>query len=117
MVAMMRRGEIWTANLNPNRGGEIGKVRPVVVLQDDRVTATRLPTVLTLPLTTQFRPVHAPLRVPVAARDRLERDCYVMIEHAHALDRSRFGEGPLATLTIDEMAAVETSLRAVMGML
>jgi mRNA interferase MazF len=55
--------------------------------------------------------------VPVAARDRLERDCYVMIEHAHALDRSRFGEGPLATLTADEMAAVEKSLRAVIGML
>lgn len=32
---MMRRGEIWTANLNPNKGGEIGKVRPVMILQDD----------------------------------------------------------------------------------
>jgi len=36
MVAMIRRGEIWVANLNPNKGGEIGKVRPVVVLQEDR---------------------------------------------------------------------------------
>jgi mRNA interferase MazF len=117
VVEMMRRGEIWTANLNPNKGGEIGKARPVVVLQDDRLTQTGLPTILTLPLTTQFRPVYAPLRVPVRARDRLERDCYVMIEHARALDRSRFGEGPLATLTAEEMAAVEKSLRAVMGML
>ncbi len=112
----MRRGEIWTANLNPNKGGEIGKVRPVVVLQEDRLIAGGLPTILSVPLTTQFRPIYAPLRVIVPARDRLLRDCYMMIEHLRALDRSRFGEGPLATLGTEEMAAVEKSLKAVMGM-
>jgi mRNA interferase MazF len=40
-----------------------------------------------------------------------------MIEHIRALDRSRFGEGPLATLTAEEMATVDKSLRGVMGML
>jgi mRNA interferase MazF len=33
------------------------------------------------------------------------------------LDRSRFGEGPLASLTQQEMLAVEKSLSAVLGML
>ena len=40
-----------------------------------------------------------------------------MIEHIRALDRSRFGTGPLTILTTEEMAAVEKSLLAVMGML
>jgi mRNA interferase MazF len=114
---MMRRGEIWTANLNPNKGGEIGKVRPVAILQDDGIIATGLATVLIAPLTGQFRPAFAPLRVRVAARNRLTQDCFVMVEHLRALDRSRFGEGPLATLTAEEMAAVEKSLRGVMGLL
>lgn len=104
---MMRRGEIWVANLNPNKGGEVGKIRPVVILQEDRVIAAGLPTVLIAPLTTQFRPALAPLRVRIAARDRLARDCFVMVEHLHACDRSRFSEGPLAILTTEEMAAVE----------
>jgi len=56
----MRRGEIWVANLNPDRGGEIGKARPVLILQEDSVTGTGLRTVLTAPLTTQFRPTFAP---------------------------------------------------------
>ena len=30
---MIRRGEIWTANLNPSRGREISKIRPVLILQ------------------------------------------------------------------------------------
>lgn len=114
---MMRRGEIWTANLNPNKGGEIGKVRPVIILQDDAMIASGLATVLVAPLTSQFRPVFAPLRIKVSARSRLIQDCFLMIEHIRALDRSRFGEGPLATLTAEEMAAVEKSLLGVMGLL
>jgi mRNA interferase MazF len=113
----MQRGEVWTAALNPNRGAEVGKTRPVLVLQEDRLTRAGLPTVLAAPLTTQFRPVLAPLRLRIAARDRLAIDSYVMVEHVRALDRSRFRDGPLTALTEEEMAAVEKSLRAVMGMM
>lgn len=112
----MRRGQIWVANLNPNKGGEVGKIRPVVILQEDRITEAGLSAVLAAPLTTQLRPAYEPLRVRIAARGRLLKDCHVMVEHLRALDRSRFGEGPLSTLTPEEMAAVEKSLKAVMGM-
>ena len=117
MVEVMRRGEIWVANLNPNRGGEIGKARPVVVLQEDSITGTGLRTVLIAPLTTQFRPIFSPLRVPINARNRLLKNCYVMVEHVTAIDRARFSEGPLTMLTAEEMAAVEKSLKAIFGLL
>jgi mRNA interferase MazF len=113
---MMRRGEVWTANLNPNKGGEIGKTRPVLILQDDAMIDSGLPTILVAPLTSQFRPILAPLRVLVTPRGQLKALSYVMIEHIRALDRSRFGEGPLATVTAEEMAAVEKSLRGVLGL-
>lgn len=87
MVEIIKRGEIWVANLKPNRGDEIGKARPVVILQEDRITATGLRTVLVAPLTTQLRPVFAPLRIPVNARSRLLRDCYAMVEHVTAMFR------------------------------
>jgi len=112
----MRRGEVWTANLNPNKGGETGKIRPVLILQDDALTAARLPTILIVPLTTQFRPGTGALRVAVSARDRLRADGYAMVEQVRAIDRGRIGEGPLAVLSPEEIAQVEKSLRAALGM-
>lgn len=116
MVALMRRGEVWIANLNPNKGAEVGKARPVIILQDNALLDSRLRTVVIVPLTTQFRPASAPMRISINARDRLRNDCYAMTEHPRTIDRSRFGEGPLTTLTADELAGVEKSLKAVMGM-
>src|SRR6266545_3412284 len=89
----MRRGEIWVANLNPNRGQEVGKIRPVVVIQDDRLLATALPTVLVLPLTTQVNPEFEPLRITVRAREKLHQNCQIMVEQVRTLDRTRAGEG------------------------
>ena len=44
----MRRGEIWTANLNPSRGREIGKIRPVLIVQADELIDAGTPMVVVL---------------------------------------------------------------------
>ena len=49
----MKRGEVWVANLNPSRGREVGKVRPVLVIQGDALVEAGSPTIAVLPLTTQ----------------------------------------------------------------
>lgn len=113
----MRRGEIWVGNLNPNRGAETGKIRPVLIIQGDFLTHQGSATVVVLPLTTQVRPSKEPLHVTVPARDRLREACQVMPEQPRTLDRARLVEGPLTILTADEMAKVERSLLAVLGML
>jgi mRNA interferase MazF len=46
----------------------------------------------------------------------LRQDCQIIVDQPRALDQSRFGDGPLTTLTRDEMLAVEQSLRLVLGM-
>lgn len=116
-MEVIRRGEIWLARLDPAKGAEVGKIRPVVIVQQDEITATGLGTILVAPLTTQFRPAFAPLRIRVPARDRLLRDCYVMGEHLRAVDRSRVVDGPLAVLTDSELTALEGCMRAVLGIL
>ncbi|MBI5658825.1 MAG: type II toxin-antitoxin system PemK/MazF family toxin [Nitrosomonadales bacterium] len=67
----MRRGEIWAANLNPGRGREIGKIRPVLVLQADELSAIGTPMVVILPITTQVYPDYKNWRILVRARERL----------------------------------------------
>jgi mRNA interferase MazF len=115
VVGVMRRGEVWVGNLNPNRGAEVGKVRPVVVIQDDELSTLATETVVVLPTTAQIRPGFRRIRVTIPARDRLRRPCQVMVDQPRTLDRRRFGTGPLTTLTAEEMAAVERGLLAVMG--
>jgi len=112
----MRRGEVWVANLNPSRGQEISKIRPVLVMQNDELTAAGTPMVVILPLTTRVFRNFSKWRITLPARDRLLKDCQIIVDQPRALDRSRFGEGPLTRLTSDEMAAVEQSLRVVFGM-
>jgi mRNA interferase MazF len=115
-VALIRRGEVWVARLNPNQGAEVGKVRPVVVIQADLLTDAGIPTVLVVPLTTQMRRGAELLRVLIPARERLVRDSYAMAEQPRALDRARLGEGPLTRLTAEELLRLERALRAVMAL-
>ncbi len=112
----MRRGEIWLANLNPNRGSEVGKIRPVLIIQADFLIAQGDPTIVVLPLTTRVRPSKEPLHVTIRAREELEQISQVMPEQPRTLDRTRLIEGPLTRLTAQEIAAVERSLKAVLGM-
>lgn len=112
----MLRGEVWVANLNPNRGAEIGKTRPVLILQADWLSRSQANTVIVLPLTTQVRREAEPLRVTLPARDRLLRDSQIVVEQPRTLDRRRIGDGPLTILTTDELYAVERSLLSVTGL-
>ena len=114
---MKRRGEIWAANLNPGRGREIAKIRPVLIIQDDALSAIGTPMIIVLPLTTQVYPAYKRWRVTIPPRDRLLKPCQVVIDQPRALDVDRFGDGPLTSLTPEEMAAVEKSLRGVLGLL
>ena len=113
--APVRRGEVWIANLNPNRGQEIGKVRPVLVVQGDWLTQAQERTVVVLPLTSDVRPAAEPIRVGIPARGRLRADSQVVVEQPRTLDRARIRTGPLTELTAAEMRRVEESLLAVLG--
>ncbi len=112
----MRRGEIWLANLNPPRGREIGKIRPAVVVQAPELDADITPMVVILPMTTKIIHGLKRFRITVKARDRLKQDSQIVTDQPRALDRTRMVEGPLTMLSPEEMAAVESGLRIVMGL-
>jgi len=111
----MRRGEIWLARLNPNVGSEIGKVQPVLILLAQRYLNVGSPVVMAAPLTTQYWPGMAALRIPVSARGRLLKDCFVVLEQMRALDRSRFDDARLAELSTDEMQTLDRQLMTMFG--
>lgn len=112
----MKRGEIWLGRLNPARGAEIGKTRPVLIVQDNALTASGSRTVIVLPLTTQVSPEREPGHVTLAARSSLHSPSQIMTDSPRTLDRERLLQGPLARISPDEMAAVERGLLAALGM-
>ena len=112
----MRRGEVRIARLNPNQGAEIGKVRPVVVLTDNRLLDAHISMVMIVPLSSQYWAGMESLRVEILPRERLLNPSYCVIEQTRSIDRNRIGDEVLASLTTREMAQLEKQLRYLTGL-
>jgi mRNA interferase MazF len=95
MTQKLNYGEIWIANLNPGKGTEPGKTRPVLVIQTQALLDVNHPSTLIVPLTTNLINNAEPLRVRVKAGDKLEQDSDLLIDQIRAIDNKRFLEGPL----------------------
>jgi mRNA interferase MazF len=88
-VVKVRRGALLLADLNPHRGSEAGKVRPVVVIQTDLLNDVGHPSTWVLPCTTRLTGTNL-LRVSLPrgiAGNRQE--CEVMIDQSRAVDNRR----------------------------
>jgi len=47
---MLRRGEVWLADLNPPHGTEPGKTRPVLIVQSQALLDAGHPSTYVIPL-------------------------------------------------------------------
>jgi len=101
------RGQIWLANLNPvKKSNEVGKVRPVLVFQNNELNESEYPTTIVLPLTTQLIDDAEPIRIRITKREKLLNDSDIIITQIRAIDNSRFVE-PLGSLTPHELKDVK----------
>ena len=113
---MPRRGEIWLANLNPRRGSEPGKSRPVLIVQAQALTDAGHPSTVVIPLTTNLIEDAAPLRLRVSANQRLRRDSDLLVDQLRAIDNRRLTTGPLTRLSRDQMERVNDAVREVLDL-
>ncbi len=103
---MPERGEIWVADLNPRRGTEPGKTRPVLIVQAQALLDAGHPSTLVAPLTTRLVDDAEPLRIRVSARGDVRRDSDALIDQLRVIDNRRLVRGPLTRLGRREMAQV-----------
>ncbi len=107
----MRRNEIWTAAAG---GGYAGKLRPVVIIQDDRFDATESVTVCAF--TTD--PTEAPLiRLLVEPDDinGLRERCFLMVDKVTTIPRSKLGDH-IGRLSDDEMVRLGRAVLVFFGL-
>jgi mRNA interferase MazF len=113
---MRERGEIWLANLNPGRGTEPGKTRPVLIVQSQALLDVDHPSTLVVPLTTRLIDDAAPLRLRVLAGGDLERDSDLLLDQLRAIDNNRLVKGPLQRCPETLLAQVDQALREVLDL-
>jgi len=114
---MYNRGEIWLANLNPGKGTEPGKVRPVLIIQCQDLLDVDHPTTLIIPLTTNLIDAAEPLRLRIQAGGKLEKDSDLLIDQIRAIDNKRLIDGPLRVCPRPLMKQIDQCLLEVFGLL
>lgn len=112
----LNKGEIWLANLNPNKGSEPGKTRPVLIVQNQTLLDVKHPTTLIIPLTTHLIENAEPLRIRVKAKGSLEKDSDLLIDQIRAIDNQRLSQGPLTRLNDASLNVIYEAICEVMGM-
>jgi mRNA interferase MazF len=113
---MYNRGEIWLANLNPGKGTEPGKIRPVLIVQCQELLDVSHPSTLIIPLTTNLIDAAEPLRLRVAAGERLEKDSDLLIDQIRAIDNKRLVDGPLFRCPPPLLTEIDRCMLEVFGL-
>jgi mRNA interferase MazF len=113
---VIRRGEIWWAELPEPSASEPGYRRPVVVVQSDGFNRSRIRTVVAVVLTTNLRLAAAPGNVLITAGDtRLPRDSVVNVSQIVTLDKSFLTER-VGRLSGGVMLLVDDGIRTVLDL-
>ena len=104
----LTRGDIVLVNFNPAKGGEMGKLRPAIVISDSDDNEI-LDTVIVIPLSTIIEADALPYRYLIPLRDKLQKDCDACIYEIRALSKTRVKE-KLSILSDKELEIVQNSL-------
>jgi mRNA interferase MazF len=83
----IKQFDIWLADLNPSRGTEPGKTRPVVIMQTDLLNDSHFSTIV-CPITTNVQPEIELLRVHLK-KNQLDKPSDILVDQIRAIDNKR----------------------------
>jgi len=89
---IVKRGDIYYADLSPVIGSEQGGIRPVLVVQND-VGNKYSPTVIAAAITSQINKAKLPTHIEIQAADYgLTKDSVILLEQIRTIDKKRLRE-------------------------
>ena len=117
MNHLIRRGDIFTVDLEPVRGSEQGKRRPAVVIQND-LGNRYSPTIIVAAITSTLRPDFDVNVIIEAPEGGLRQDSTVLLNQIRTIDRSRLGRhwgrlSPQTMARIDQALSISLGLVAI----
>ena len=112
---MIRRGDIYYADLSPVVGSEQGGVRPVLIVQNN-VGNRYSPTVIAAAITSKGTKADLPTHIKLYADSSgLSKDSVILLEQIRTLDKRRLKE-KMGTLSPDDMYKVDEALSISFGL-
>lgn len=91
-MVIVKRGDIYYADLSPVVGSEQGGIRPVLIIQND-VGNKYSPTVIAAAITSQINKAKMPTHIELSASEYgLYKDSVILLEQIRTIDKKRLRE-------------------------
>ena len=86
---LIRRGDVYYADLRPVVGSEQGGVRPVLVIQNDAGNR-HSPTVIVAAITSRMNKAKLPTHIELSCeRYEMDKDSVILLEQLRTIDKKR----------------------------
>ncbi len=111
---MIKRGELYYADLSPVVGSEQGGIRPILIVQND--TGNKYsPTIIAAAITSQLNKARLPTHIELSANEfGLIKNSVILLEQIRTLDKRRLKER-IGVLSPATMQKVNTALLISLG--
>ncbi|HEY4623827.1 type II toxin-antitoxin system PemK/MazF family toxin [Solibacillus sp. FSL R7-0668] len=112
---IVKRGDVFFADLSPVIGSEQGGTRPVLIIQND-IGNRFSPTVIIAAITAQIQKAKLPTHVEIDAKKYgFERDSVILLEQLRTIDKSRLTDR-ITQLDAKLMHEVDIALNISLGL-
>lgn len=112
---IVKRGDIYYADLSPVVGSEQGGIRPVLIVQND-VGNKYSPTVIAAAITSRINKAKMPTHIELGAKEYgLNKDSVILLEQIRTIDKQRLRE-KTGRLDDELMKKVNTALSVSFGL-
>lgn len=86
---LVKRGDIYYADLRPVVGSEQGGIRPVLIIQND-VGNRHSPTVICAAITSKMNKAKLPTHIEILSDQyEIEKDSVILLEQLRTIDKKR----------------------------
>ena len=114
-MSIVKRGDIFYADLSPVVGSEQGGMRPVLIVQNDTGNK-HSPTVIAAAITSQTGKARLPTHIELNAQSvGLSRDSVILLEQIRTIDKSRLRER-VGKLDDNTMTKVDNAIAVSFGL-
>ena len=114
-IEILSRGGVYLAKLNPAKQAEVGKVRPVVLLNSQVILDKKPPVVFICPLSSKSYSEFNGLHYELAPRDSLKVISYALLEHCRSISLNRLIHPRIAQVTNPELDLIFYKLQILLG--
>lgn len=110
---MIKRGEIYVANLGEFKGSEQCGIRPVLIIQND-MGNKHSPTTIVASITSKLDKHKLPTHIEI--KDGMRKKSVILLEQIKTIDKERLGT-KICELSEEDLKQVDEALRISLGVL